>query len=701
MAAISLKVVYILPSRYDDDGYPLRYWRGVLPSNTLCVLKTLTEAVGRSGALGADVALSVETYDDTVQAVPLRKIIRAHRRDRERVLVGFVGAQSNQFPRATDLALRLRAAGVPVMIGGFHVSGVMALFDEPTAELQTLLNHGVTLVRGEAEAPGFLEGILRDAVAGEMKPVYGGGEPPSIECAPVPQPDAEYLRHFVFSDMGTIDTSRGCPFGCSFCTIINVQGRTMRARSAECILKSIEANAVRGITFYFFTDDNFARSPIWEPLLDGLIALRRRGVDARFMMQVDTQAHRIPGFIQKASAAGCYLVFIGVETINPDNVKATGKAQNQVEDFADMVAQWRAVDICVHAAYIIGLPHDTPEGVRRNVATLRDDLKVDMATFFMMTPLPGSLDHKRMLKKRVPIDADLNNLDSFHETFRHAHFKPGEWKQAYFDAWEAMYSKDHIITALLRTPAKRYWKMFVTYIWYRYSTLAQTHPMVTGVFRLKERATRRPTFARENVFRYAWRRAKDLAWGVKTYAQIFFEFQEIWMLTRNPEDPRWKAYAELRVKCADMQRRVMESDLAGRCDVAMNEVRAMLATSAERMRSLSQDSLLQSRRLRHRLSEKATEIETRLRALDVQMPTWTQVISARDYAAQGLMGWFETMAIRNVAHRRRLNALRSDLAQRFRTGRIWGINVMELPGAVCFEVFMGLRFGLAFLNGPK
>ncbi len=702
MALRKLKVIYILPSRYDDDGYVLRYWRGVLPSNTLCTLKTLTEDAARSGALGPDTVVDVETYDDTVQAVPLARIIKSSRRDRDsQLLVGIVGVQSNQFPRATDFALKLRAEGIQVAVGGFHVSGVLAMFDAPSPELQHLLDQGVSLVRGEAEAPGFMEGFLRDALMGEMKPLYEVGELPSLEHAAVPQPDTDYLKHFVFQDMGTIDTSRGCPYGCSFCTVINVQGRTMRSRSAACILRSIEDNFARGITFYFFTDDNFARSPVWEPVLNGLIDLRARGIHVQFMMQVDTQAYLIPGFVEKASKAGCYLVFIGIETINPENVVATGKAQNKVDEFASMVEAWRAAEVVVHAAYMIGLPFDTPESVRQNVLMLRDNVKADMASFFMVTPLPGSLDHKRMVKKRVPIDADLNSLDSFHETYRHPNFAPGEWRAAYYEAWDAMYNKEAIVTALLRTPKSLYWKMFVTYIWYRYCTVAHSHPMVTGLMRLKERSTRRPTFPRENMLRYAWRRAKDIAWGAKTYAKIFFEFQEIWLLTHKTDDPRWRTLADLRAKFADMRHRVMESDLGGRCDMAMRDVRAMLHAASERLRALSANSHVMSARMRKRLTAKAAEIDAYVRMLDMRTPSWERVIKAEQYISENLVAWYENMVIRYVARQRQFNAFRSDLFERIKSGRVWGIDLIQFPKALLFEFVVGVRFLWHFLTKPR
>ena len=130
----------------------------------------------------------------------------------------------------------------------------------------------------------------------------------------------------------------------------------MRYRSAELVLQAIEENHARGVTIYFLTDDNFARNPVWEQIFDGLIAMRQRGIEIVFMMQTDTQAYKIPRFIEKASQAGCYLAFIGMESINAENLEAVGKKQNRTGDYAAMVNSWHEHNILVHVGYIIGVP---------------------------------------------------------------------------------------------------------------------------------------------------------------------------------------------------------------------------------------------------------------------------------------------------------------------------------------------------------
>ncbi len=691
-----LHVVYIRPSRYDDDGYVIRHWRGVLPSNTLCCLEQLTRSLADSSVFTGDFAVTVETLDDTVQRIPIRRIARMNRKPGVRVVVGLTGVQTNQFARAADIALQLREVGVQVMIGGFHVSGMLALFDRPTPELQPLLDAGVSLVKGEAEAPGALEGILRDAAAGEMQPVYDIRDFPDLLNAPVPRCDLRMQRRYFTRTMATIDTSRGCPFNCSFCTIINVQGRKMRHRAAACVLQAIEENYANGIRTHFFTDDNFARNPAWEEILDGMIALRARGLDVDFMMQTDTQAHRIPRFVEKAARAGCYLAFIGMESVNPKNLEAVGKRQNRVEDYVEMVRAWHRQDVLVHVGYIVGLPHDTPESVQQDMETLHNKIQVDLASLFMLVPLPGSRDHYDMVRQNVPMDADPNNFDGLHETFRHPRMRPGEWRACYHASMAYLYSKENIVTRLLRTPT-HYTHRFLLAAWYRYAALEGVHPMATGLFRLKERLSRRNVFPREGLLRFAWRRIKDVARGARQYAGLFFEFQEIWMLTRNPRDPRWAVLADLRERWEAVQERIAECNLRGRYDEAAQETRAMIAAAAERMRQVSAGGGAFSASARRRIAALAQEVERYLHGFDVQQG-WVRVADARRYISERILAGYEEAAIRYVARRRQFNAYRRELWERIRSGRILTMDIGRLPFAVAWEIFFASRFMLHLLK---
>ena len=128
-----------------------------------------------------------------------------------------------------------------------------------------------------------------------------------------------------------MDLGRGCPYQCSFCTIINVQGRKSRFRSPDDLEKIIRDNYAQRIRRFFITDDNFARNRDWGLLFDRLIELRTGDCPKiGFTIQVDTLCHKIPNFIEKAARAGVRRVFIGLENINPDNLIAAKKRRNNI-----------------------------------------------------------------------------------------------------------------------------------------------------------------------------------------------------------------------------------------------------------------------------------------------------------------------------------------------------------------------------------
>ncbi len=558
-----LTVVLIKASKYDDDGYVIRHFRGVLPSNTLACLYGLTEDVRRSCALGPDVDFRIRVFDDSVQNIPHRKIIRSHRLPSNRTVVALVGVQSNQYPRAAELARRFRAAGLQVLIGGFHVSGTLALFDHITPEIQALLDLGVTVVKGEVE--GRWTDILRDAMEDRLQPMYDFlKDLPDLYEKPMPMIHKSYLRRFMSSNFGTIDCSRGCPFYCSFCSIINVQGRKMRHRSPEGLAKALVENYRRhGIYFYFFTDDNFARNPSWREVFSMLGRIRTENrVPIEFMIQVDTQSHKIPDFVNMASRAGCTQVFIGMESVNPKNLKAAAKPQNKVNEYQDLITAWHRAKVATHVGYIIGFPFDTPDSVAADVEFLKEELGVEQASFFMLTPIPGSRDHVEMVRRNEYMDPDLNRYDSFHETTRHPNFVPGEWQETYRKAWRSFYSFEYMKGVLAKANPENYWNIFRNFIWYKNAALIEGgHPMVHGFFRLKDRTDRRPGFAVESRLTHFRRRFRELRQLSREWVALALEMEELWLQTRKRSESELRLLAELKRAREKVHRRLRGQEI--------------------------------------------------------------------------------------------------------------------------------------------
>ncbi|MGH6727720.1 MAG: B12-binding domain-containing radical SAM protein, partial [Pseudolabrys sp.] len=378
--------VMIKPTHYDDDGYPIQWLRSAIPSNTLACLNALAEDVKRREVLGTGVDIRLHTYDETNRRVRPEKIINLIRRQGGRCLIGLVGVQSNQFPRAVDLARSFIDAGLPVCIGGFHISGCISMLPELPADIKAAQALGISFFAGEAEERR-LDDVLRDAFAGVLKPLYNHMDDlPQLAGEPPPYLPRKHVQRTV-GNLSSIDLGRGCPYQCSFCTIINVQGRKSRIRSADDLEKIVRENYAEGIKRFFITDDNFARNSEWESLFDRMIEMRHgEGMNIGFTIQVDTLCHKIPGFIEKATRAGVRRAFIGLENINPDNLIAAKKRQNKITEYREMLQMWRNHGAITYAGYILGFPADSKESILRDIEIIKRELPIDILEFFFLTP---------------------------------------------------------------------------------------------------------------------------------------------------------------------------------------------------------------------------------------------------------------------------------------------------------------------------
>ena len=309
----------------------------------------------------------------------------------------------------------------------------------------------------------------------------------------------------------------------------------MRFRDPDRLAALIRRNYRRHrISYYFFTDDNFCRNRNWEVLFDMLIRFRaEEGIPIRFMMQADTQSHKLPGFVEKAKEAGCSQVFIGLESLNERNLLAAGKRQNLAADFRRMVAAYRQAGINTHVAYIIGFPFDTAESVRSDVERLKSELGPEQASFFMLTPLPGSQDHRELLRRGEALDPDLNRYDTFHATVRHPRMSRGEWERAYREAWSSFYGMENMKAVLQRAHPRNYWGIFSNFIWYKNAVEVEGgHPMLSGFFRLRDRIQRRPGYPILTRRQHLQRNARDWIRCARLWTRLALEMEELWLQTR-------------------------------------------------------------------------------------------------------------------------------------------------------------------------
>lgn len=505
------QLVLIKPSHYDDDGYVIRWWRAMTPSNSLAAVYGIAADCAERQVLGADVDIDIQVIDETNTRVDVPALLSRFGRSDGFGCVALIGVQSNQYPRALDIARPFRAAGIAVAMGGFHVSGCLSMLDGHAVDLDACRDMGVTIFAGEAE--GRLEAMLADVAAGRLAPVYNYMKDlPGMEGMPVPFLPRRYIERTLGAS-ASFDAGRGCPYQCSFCTIINVQGRKSRYRSADDIEHLVRLNWAQGIGKFFITDDNFARNKEWEATFDRLIQLREEhGIPLGLMIQVDTLCHKIPNFIEKAKRAGVNKVFIGLENINPDNLAAAKKRQNKITEYRKMLLAWKKQGILTIAGYILGFPADTPETIRRDIEIIKEELPIDLLEFFCLTPLPGSEDHQTLWKGGIAMDPDLNKYDVEHVCTAHARMTGKEWQDIYHEAWSLYYTPAHMKTLLRRAkatgvPLGNLAKYLLTFS--MTDRLEHVHPLQGGIFRLKHPSERRPELPRESLWLFWLRFGRD------------------------------------------------------------------------------------------------------------------------------------------------------------------------------------------------
>ena len=537
-------LVLIKPSHYDDDGYVIQWFRSAIPSNSLACLYGLALECADEKVLGEDVEFEIHAFDETNSHIDLKNILSLIEKADD-AMVMLVGVQSNQFPRSLDIAKTLRDKNIKTAIGGFHVSGTFAMLKERDAHVEKALEIGVTLFAGEAE--GRLGQVLIDAFQNKLAPIYNFMDDlPNIEGVAAPLLPAERV-HLTAGATTSFDAGRGCPFSCSFCTIINVQGRKSRRRSPADIEKIVRANVAQGLHSFFITDDNFARNKDWEAILDKLIDLREiEKLKISFIIQVDTLCHKLPNFIEKSKRAGVKRVFIGLENINPDSLLGASKRQNKITDYRQMLLEWKKAGIVTYCGYILGFPGDTQESILRDIEIIKKELPVDLLEFFYLTPLPGSEDHKKLHEAGIAMDADLNKYDLNHAVTAHPNMSRENWEETYQKAWKTYYTDEHIETILRRaiatgtSPGKT--MFFIT--WFNGCIdIEGIHPLEGGFLRRKHRTSRRSGLPLENplIFYpkyFAETLSKQIRW-ISLYTRLRLIYRKV----RN--DPKKLEYTDL------------------------------------------------------------------------------------------------------------------------------------------------------------
>ncbi|MCA9704221.1 MAG: radical SAM protein [Myxococcales bacterium] len=397
----SLRVVLIKPSKYNTDGWVERFRWGSMPNCSLPYLASLTprELLG--------VPVEVHAIDEYVHT-DLRYLDLLEAEPGHRTLLGLVGIQSHQFHRALDLAALASQRGALAILGGPHPM---------TCDTSMIHGRGPSFALSEAER--IWEQVLRDAIEhGELAPSYGGDarwtgtlDPPVLQ-----PPSSADLRRYASRLLG-IYPARGCPYRCSFCSIIKIAGRQVRSQPLETTLASLRAAQHAGAGAIFFTSDNFNKYPEATRLLDAMID---EGLQLPFIVQCDLQVYRQGELIEKLGRAGCIQIYLGMESFDRQSLLEVQKLQNRPEHYRDVRQLCRQHGIACHFTNILGFMSHTEETILEHLEVLRS-FDPDLASFYILTPLPGTEQYDDFMARGLVTERNLDRFDASHLTFDHPH----------------------------------------------------------------------------------------------------------------------------------------------------------------------------------------------------------------------------------------------------------------------------------------
>jgi radical SAM superfamily enzyme YgiQ (UPF0313 family) len=351
--------------------------------------------------------------------------------------------------KAYGMGERLKALGIPVIMGGAH----------PTFLPDESLKYADFVIRGEGEhslvelleymekGSPALTGInglsYRDR---DGRNVHNPSRKFIEDLDSLPEPDLSLVHNWNPSNTYPVSTSRGCPYNCKFCSVIQMFGRSYRFKSVEATLKELKCVASVSKATKFIVDDNFtADKRRTKEILRGMIA---EGIKTRWSAQVRTDVARDPELLRLMADSGCHTLYIGFESINPGTLKLYNKKQG-LEDIISCIRTVRDHGIHIHGMFVLGADTDDVETIR-GTADFATGHGIDTVQFLILTPLPGTPLFHDMMESRRLLHTDWSKYDVQHVVFKPQLMSPATLQVETFRAMARFYSWRYIFRHLAR-----------------------------------------------------------------------------------------------------------------------------------------------------------------------------------------------------------------------------------------------------------
>jgi radical SAM superfamily enzyme YgiQ (UPF0313 family) len=361
----------------------------------------------------------VDILDENVEPIDLEA-------DADVIGLSFMTAVA---PRALELAREFRRRGKVVVAGGYH----------PTLCPDEVAPHVDAVVVGDAE--DLWPRVLEDVERGRLRPVYRHDAPPDLAGRPLPRRDLTERTARHYGTVHAVQTTRGCPNGCSYCSIAAFHGRTQRVRPVEEVIAELRELPRN----FMFVDDNIVGDPDHaKALFRAMIPLRKRWISQGSLDVADD-----PELLRLAREAGCMGLFIGIETLSRANLESFDKAFNRAESYRDRIGRILRAGIGVQAGMIVGADADDPGVFERTLRFLQRS-RIDALQLNILTPLPGTPLHRRFEREGRILDHDRSRYDFRHVVIRPARMTPEELQAGADWLYAQFYRLDRILLRVVR-----------------------------------------------------------------------------------------------------------------------------------------------------------------------------------------------------------------------------------------------------------
>lgn len=347
-------------------------------------------------------------------------------------LVGITGLTC-VIQRAYAVADGFRKKGVKVVLGGVHPS----LLPDEAKE------HADALLIGEAE--GVLEELLRDYEAGELKPIYINRGWPDLRRRPLPRRDL--LGKHYSPLFKAIETTRGCPNRCEFCSVPTINGKRYRTRPLEDVDQELSCIIKKKGEYLFLADDNVTAK---EDYALGLFEIFKRH-QVKWMGFATVQIAKHEDLLRKAQESGCISLFIGFESLLQENLDGVSKRFVNTTDLSDLVRTVRGHRIGIHGSFIFGFDGDTPDVFKKTVQFVQQN-NIELPTFSILTPFPGTPLRKRLEEEGRIFNNDWSHYDMSHVVFKPKKMTVRELQEGYLWAQKYICAPRSILKRLLWGP---------------------------------------------------------------------------------------------------------------------------------------------------------------------------------------------------------------------------------------------------------